>query len=274
MAVYRVEIAYDGAPYHGWQIQPNVPTIQGKVNAALTHIFGTPIHVGGASRTDAGVHAVGQVVSFAPPEGHRHMGRFELQRALNALLPDDISALRTDLIHELDHADRPFHARHCARGKIYSYRLWFNRIEDPFARRTHWAMRHPADEEVQARIKAAAERMLGTHDFAGFRASSCEAEKTVRHLYRVELIPPAAGHFSGRIIVQGTAFLKNMVRIIVGTLMDVGYGRIPPERIDQILQTGDRTLAGRTAPPHGLFLEEVFYPDFPWTQERWSSPPR
>lgn len=270
--IVRFELAYHGAAFHGWQIQPNDRTVQGTVHEALRSFLHTEAWTGGASRTDAGVHALGQVVSFAWPQGVRAMDRNEVQRALNAFLPADVSVRRLEFITDLDHNGRPFHARHCARGKRYRYHVWFGRVPNPFLTDRAWHVRRPPTARGWEAMNRAASMLVGQHEFAGFRASDCSATKTVRRLDRVEWEPGDAGPGHFGLVVQGTAFLKNMVRILAGTLVDVGHGRISLERVAEILESGDRTRAGRTAPPHGLFLEEVFYPDFPWQQAPWTMP--
>ena len=272
--IVRFELAYHGAAFHGWQIQPRDRTVQGEVHAALKQFLHRDVWTGGASRTDAGVHALGQVVSFPWPDDVRYMSPHEVQRALNAFLPDDTSVRRLEFITALDHQDRPFHARHCARGKRYRYHVWFGRVPHPFLLDRTWLVRRPPKPEGWEAMRAAAAALVGVHDFSGFRASDCTATKTHRRLDRVEWVRGAVGAHHYELVVQGTAFLKNMVRILTGTLLDIGCGRMEPDRIQRVLETGDRRLAGRTAPPHGLVLEEVFYPDFPWEHEPWTLSPR
>ena len=273
MAVIRFEVAYDGAPFHGWQVQPGSDTIQGQIERALSTLAGHPVSVNGASRNDAGVHALGQVVSLPIDRLQRPLELYTISRSLNALLPRQISVLRVERVDALDHRGRPFHARHCARGKIYRYSLWLNRIAHPHLHNRRWNLRSKPDEAGWQRMYQAADLLLGEHDFAGFRASSCDAPDTLRQLYRLDILRDPDG-CNVEILVHGSAFLKNMVRIIVGTLVDVGLGAIPLKRIQETLDTGDRRFAGQTAPPQGLCLEEIFYPDFPWTQDRWSFPTR
>ena len=277
MAVLRFEIAYEGAHFHGWQRQPQVATVQGEIEQAIATLFGQPLRVFGASRTDAGVHAAGQVVSLPLPEhaSGKVLTPYRIVRALNALTHESVSVMRAEIVEALDHQGLPFHARHCARGKIYRYHLWLSNIPHPMLRHTCWGLRRSPDAEGWARVRAAAARLIGEHDFAGFRSSSCDAPTTSRHIQRIELSLPQPGQWPrAEILVQGNAFLKNMVRILVGTLIDVGLGALPLERIDEILATGDRRLGGQTAPAQGLSLEEVFYPDFPWAWARWETPPK
>ncbi len=216
---------------------------------------------------------MGQVVSLTWPAGARPIQSYRLQRAFNALLPDDLSVLRLDQVNEVDHNDRPFHARHCSRGKRYRYHFWAHRIAHPLHRKTCWHLSRPPTPEGWDRAREAAALLLGTHNFQGFRSSNCTALDTVRHLNHIEIIPPPGGDdHRVTLLVQGTAFLKNMVRIIAGTLLDVAAGRKNLADIQYILETGDRSRGGRTAPAHGLLLEEVFYPNFPWKVPRWGTP--
>jgi tRNA pseudouridine38-40 synthase len=275
MRVLRLELAYDGASFHGWQIQSQPDTVQGELQRALGRLTKRPeLKVNGASRTDAGVHALGQVASIPWPDDARAIGPHELMRALDSLLPDPISVLRLEEVHALDHRGRPFHARHCARGKRYRYRIWASRLRNPFLASVAWQPRGLPDLDGWQRARDAAALLLGEHDFAGFRAADCAANDTVRTLHRLDLLPPADGDHTWEILVEGSSFLKNMVRVIAGTLFDVAYGRLSIDHVADALRTGDRARAGQTAPAHGLCLEEVFYPDFPWTLPRWSLPPR
>lgn len=270
--IVRFELAYHGAAFHGWQIQPNDRTVQGEVQDALRKFLHRDIKTGGASRTDAGVHALGQVVSFPWPEDVRYMGRHEVQRALNAFLPDEASVRRLEFITATDHLDRPFHARHCARGKRYHYHVWMGRVPHPFLADRSWQVRRGPTEQGWEEMRKASKMLEGIHDFAAFQAADCTIQKTMRRMYRVEWIKGDLGPNHHILVVQGTAFLKNMVRIMVGTLIDVGCGRLTTDRIAEVLETPDRRRAGQTAPPHGLWLDEVFYPDFPWEQEPWTMP--
>lgn len=268
-SVIRFELAYDGTDYHGWQIQTDPITVQGEVHRVLSEIFQEPAWVNGASRTDAGVHAWGQVVSFPYPDARSKPSPYTLQRALNGMLPRDMSVLRIEHVEGLDTNGRLFHARHSGRGKRYRYTIWPHRIPNPFLLRKAWRLRRAPDEDGWRRAAEAASRLVGTHDFSGFRAAGCEAQTTVRTLHRVEVTPPASPGDPAYVVVEGTSFLKYMVRIIVGTLLDIACGRRPIALIDEVLAAGDRRAAGQTAPPGGLCLEEVFYPNFPWSIDRW-----
>lgn len=248
----RLRVAYDGTSYHGWQIQPDVRTVEGALTQAACQMLNVShVKVQGASRTDAGVHALGQTAHIAFDAPRRP---WDFARALNALTDDDICVTR---VEEVDDA---FHARHDARGKIYEYRIWNHRFAHPLELRRTWNVRSRLDLGL---MRAAADALVGEHDFQAFRAQDCEAETTVRELHRVEV------HDDGpalRIVVEGTAFLKYMVRILTGTLIDVGRGHLPPERIGELLSgEAGREAGGQTAPARGLTLHTVHYPDWPWS---------
>lgn len=254
MKTIRLQIAYDGSAYCGWQIQPEVPTVEGVLTRAVTKLLGAeePVKVQGASRTDSGVHATGQVAHF------RHDSARELWvilRGLNALTDDDLWVMRAQ------EAPPEFHARHSARGKIYRYRIWNHRFEHPFLRVRSWRVGPRLDFKAMAQ---AATDFVGEYDFSAFRAADCESLTTIRRIKRVELYRRGS---ELEILVEGDAFLKYMVRIMVGTLVDIGLERLPEDTVRRALQSGDRLDAGQTAPAKGLTLEEVFYPDFPWQEE-------
>lgn len=260
MAMVRLAVAYDGTAYHGWQIQPDVPTVEGALQRAAARMLDRPlteVKVQGASRTDAGVHALGQVCHVSYEEREREP--WDFVRALNAMTDDDITVIRAEAV------DPSFHARHAARGKQYRYRIWNHRFAHPLQRLRCWQVPHRLDLDAVARAAAG---LLGTHDFSAFRASDCQATTTVRTLTRVELVA-APGH-QGRpmfdLMVEGDRFLKNMVRIIAGTLVDVGRGQLSADDIAPLLQSGERSRGGQTAPPQGLTLMRVDYPDYPWRQ--------
>lgn len=243
----KLQLAYDGAAFHGWAEQPTVPTVQGALRGALAQLLAcddADIVMQGASRTDAGVHALGQVVNV-----HHDTGRttWDFVRGLNALTPDDIT------VWSAEEVDDDFNARHDSRGKRYRYRIWPHRFPDPLRRAQTWHVRAPLDLDA---MRAAAAALVGTHDFQSFRAADCQAQSTVRELTRVELVEQ-----DDELVlwVEGTAFLKYMVRNIAGTLADIGRGHLAADAIPAILAARDRQAAGQTALPHGLTLMEVFY---------------
>jgi tRNA pseudouridine38-40 synthase len=246
MPVVRLVIEYDGTRYVGWQVQPNGPSIQAEVERAHATLRKAPVRVTAAGRTDAGVHALGQVLSFAE---ERPLPMEAYRKGMNALLPDDIAVREAGL--EPD----GFDARRSAAGKRYRYRIENGPTRAPLSRRVAWQQFRPLDV---AAMRAAAAHLVGRHDFAAFQASDCACEHAVRHLTRLDVL----GEPGGRIdfVVEATAFVKHMVRNLVGTLVEVGLGRRSPESMTALLASGDRTRAGPTAPPQGLCMEEVFYP--------------
>lgn len=242
----KLVLAYDGQDFHGWQAQPDRRTVQSEVRAVLQRIVRHPVNLLGASRTDAGVHAAGQVANFRtsapiPLEG--------LRRAIAHHLPADLALV------SICEVPVDFHASHCALGKLYRYRIFAGEAR-PATQRLQlysWHVWQPLDV---AAIAEAARRMVGTHDFAGFASSGSPRLTTVRTVRRVQ----ARG--AGRellIDIEGDGFLYNQVRNMVGTLYEIGRGRWKPQQVDQILATGDRRLAGMTAPAHGLCLQWVRY---------------
>ncbi|MFP4597663.1 MAG: tRNA pseudouridine(38-40) synthase TruA [Persicimonas sp.] len=251
---FRIVVAYDGTAYHGWQIQRNARSVEGELERAATRILDCgpdEVKVQGASRTDAGVHALGQVAHIAY-DLDKPRTAWDFVRGLNGLTDDDICVVYCEP------APADFHARHSARGKLYRYEIWNHRFPHPLRRHRSWREVGDFDLEVMRR---GARQLIGEHDFDGFRAADCHAETSVRELTRVEIFDDRP-----RIIieVEGTAFLKYMVRVIVGTLVYMGMGRKGPDTIARMLETKNRSLGGKTAPAHGLTLVEVFYPGFPW----------
>ena len=242
----RLTIEYEGEAYQGWQIQPGGPTVQEVLERALATVLREPVRVRGAGRTDAGVHACGQVaavrVTRVPPDLLR------LQKSLNALTPDDIA------IREIDVVGDDFDPRRDARSRLYEYRILNARAPSPFWRRHAWHVTPPLD---LAAMDAAAAALVGEHDFAAFCGADAEPVRTtVRRVIESRLLSTQAVLVYR---VEATAFLKHMVRNIVGTLVEVGLGQRPPSAIAEILDGRDRTRAGATAPPHGLTLVAVRY---------------
>lgn len=263
---YRLTIAYDGTRYHGWQEQigpdgtPLVPTVQTAVRQAIQHIARQPITLHGASRTDTGVHAIGQVAHF--DADHLTVPIDRLPRAINSRLPEDIEVRDARL------ADAGFDAISGARDKQYRYRLW-NTERRPLAyRHTVYHCWTPLDAEA---MRAAAAELVGEHDFAGFTNAGHGRVSTVRTLFACGVerhaltgsaggdANAAQGHAELHIVVRGNGFLYNMVRIIAGTLVEVGRGRFDVEHVRGLLAEGDRHRAGPTLPPQGLCLEWIRY---------------
>jgi len=242
----KLVVEYDGSDFCGWQRQENGPSVQQHLEEVLARMVGGPVTVVGASRTDAGVHALGQVASFQteasiPLDGFR-MG-------MNSLLPPAIAIVSAVEVA----AD--FHARFSARGKRYRYSILTRSSRAPLERHRLWH-KGGAVLDVPA-MRAAAAALLGERDWSAFRAAGCTAKNAVRRVDSIEV--SELGPYRIDIDVEGNAFLRNMVRILSGTLVDVGLGRIAPGQVTEIVESRDRTRAGPTAPAHGLTLVEVMY---------------
>lgn len=266
----KLTLEYDGTDFKGWQVQSRelggqdsaeAPrTVQGVVERALFKVTGRPVRIAGASRTDAGVHARGQVASLLLP-AEIELSNEQLCMALNSHLDKDVTAVRAD------YAPPDFHAMRDAAGKIYTYSIFQRRIRSSLLRRDHWHVRFALDAE---KMRAAARHLIGTHDFTSFatklketqakRAEDGKSElETVREVRRVEVRTDALMSERFVLEVEGSGFLYQMVRTIAGTLVDVGRGFRPPDWVAEALAAKDRRAAGPTAPPHGLCLEKVLY---------------
>jgi tRNA pseudouridine38-40 synthase len=241
----RLVVEYDGTSLCGWQRQSNGPTVQEHIESALASLLQHEVTIAGASRTDAGVHARGQVASFRTEKPIPLHG---IRRGLNSLLPDSIA------ITEAIEVDDAFHPRFSATGKHYRYTILVRADRSP--RWHHRAWHHPDPLDLAA-MREGAVWLLGEHDFAAFRAAGCTARTSIRRIDAID-VEPATGD---RVIVdvRGNAFLRMMVRILVGTLSEVGTGRRPAAQVAEILESKDRTKAGITAPAHGLELMTVRY---------------
>jgi len=254
MRSIKLTIAYDGTAYCGWQRQPTQPTVQGTLELAWMNITGEEKRITGSSRTDAGVHALGQVASV---ETESTLEAAVLQRALNAKLPDDIVVV--------DAADAPigFDAIRDTRRKRYRYQIHNSTIRHVFGRTSWWHVPQPLDV---FKMDRAGQTLVGTHDFASFQSSGSERESSVRTIYELAVTGQrqegaAAGQGRGgdwiTICVEGDGFLYNMVRTIAGSLVEVGRGARPVEWMADVLAAQDRKAAGPTAPPHALFLVRI-----------------
>ncbi|WP_461812622.1 tRNA pseudouridine(38-40) synthase TruA [Faecalimonas sp.] len=240
----KLTIAYDGTNYCGWQIQPNGITIEEVVNKALRKLTGENITVIGASRTDSGVHAMGNVAVFdtettIPPE--------RIAMAVNRILPEDIVVVKSEEV-ALD-----FHPRYCDCEKTYEYHIVNTRTLIPTKRLTNYFVSYELDIE---KMRKGAAYLLGEHDFASFCNIKTDVENTVRTVKELEILK---NNEEITIRISGNGFLYNMVRIIVGTLIRVGRGFYQPEQVKEILEAKNRKVAGVTAPPHGLMLMEIRY---------------
>lgn len=244
MRTLKLTIAYDGTRFVGWQRQAEGESIQGLVEDALAHFEGAPVTVHGAGRTDAGVHALGQIASV---QVTCHHDVTTMTRALNAHLPGDVRVL---LVEE---AAGDFHARFSARSKTYRYRIRNTPVADPFDRAFAWHLPEPLD--LHAMRRAAAD-VVGTHDFSAFKSAGTPTHSTVRTMISSELSD------SGGMVtydIAGDGFLRHMVRALVGTLVEVGRGWRKADNMTGLLHGAARVNAGATAPPHGLFLVRVDY---------------
>jgi len=240
----RLTVEYDGTDFVGWQRQPNGRSVQEVLEKALAELLGAAVPTAAAGRTDAGVHALGQVVAFDAP---RALPSKAYVRGLSDLLPGDLAVV------EAEEVPAEFDPRRWATGKRYRYLISRRQVRAPLLRRTHWEVFSALDVDA---MQAAAPPLLGTHDFSSFRAADCEAPHPRRTLRELDVQTVGA---ILRIEVEGTAFLKHMVRNIVGSLVEVGRGRRAPAWIGEVLAARDRTRAGPTAPAHGLTLVEVTY---------------
>jgi tRNA pseudouridine38-40 synthase len=248
MRTLRLLLEYDGSEYAGWQVQEGARTIQGEIESALFTLTQERIRARAASRTDAGVHARGQIVAF---ETNRdQIPEIGFQRGLNALLPPSIAVRQASV------AADGYQPRRSSRGKRYRYSYW-NAVERPaIDRKFVWFVRQRLDLES---MKMASRALLGTHDFQAFRSAACTSKHAIRTMYAIDV--SSGEHARILLDVTGNAFCRNMVRIIAGTLRDVGIGKIDPGEITSIIASRDRKRAGMTAPPQGLCLEEVIEDD-------------
>ena len=245
MYTYRLTLSYDGSRYNGWQKQGNTKnTIQEKLETLLSRLTGEEVEVNGSGRTDAGVHAMGQVASFRTAA---EQDCDSLLRDMRRYLPEDIGAV------VLEPAEPRFHARLNATGKTYEYRVWTEECPNVFERKFLYTVTEPLDLTA---MKKAAEHLTGTHDFMSFCANKRMKKSTVRTITELR-IDELGGEL--RFTVSGDGFLYNMVRILVGTLLEVGMGKRSPDSIPALLDAKDRSQAGYLVPPHGLRLEAVYY---------------
>ncbi len=244
MTTYKLRVEYDGTDYAGWQRQPGQPTIQAAIEDALARITQRPIRTVAAGRTDAGVHATGQVVSF---RSEKSLSSSEWTRALNGTLPKDIGILHTETV------DDAFHARYDARAKTYEYRILNQTTRPVLDRLRVWQIARPLDVD---RMRHASRHLLGQHDCTSFQGSPTDVRnpvcdiQLVHHVQEGPLI---------RFTIQADRFLKQMVRALLGTLVEIGHHQRAPDDLLTILEARDRQAAGRTAPPQGLYLRHVLY---------------
>jgi tRNA pseudouridine38-40 synthase len=255
MKKIRLLVEYDGTAYHGWQVQKDTLTVQGILEEKVLQVTGSTTSVIGASRTDAGVHAFGQVAVF------RTQSRLDagtIRRALNAVLPLDIRILAAEDVHDA------FHPREDADRKRYFYVIANQRTSSAFLYRYTWIVPQPLGigaMEESSRV------LIGRHPFSAFMGTGSDIQDTVREIYSLNVEKMNGVMFMGvslqgnfiRITAEANGFLRHMVRNIVGTLVEIGRGKLPSEQMGEILKSGDRKKAGQTAPANGLFLERIYY---------------
>lgn len=237
-------LEYDGTNYHGWQYQENAVTVQGVLRKAIMKVTGENIDLIGASRTDAGVHALYQVANF---KSNTKIPAEKLPYALNSVLPDDIAVVQAKDV------DNSFHARYSAKRKKYKYIILNRKFPMPTMRNYCWHIGYPLNIEE---MKKAASYLIGLHDFSAFRASGSSKTSSIRMVYHLTI---EKDEDFINIEIEANGFLYNMVRIIVGTLVYVGLGKIKADEVLDILESKNRTKAGITAPPQGLYLIKIMY---------------
>jgi tRNA pseudouridine38-40 synthase len=247
MSTFKLTIEYDGTDYHGWQVQPGMTTIQGILEDAVARIVGQGVHVMGAGRTDAGVHALGQVASLRASFGHPPD---TLRRAMTSALPPDI------VVTSVEDADDDFHAQRCAKWKRYRYTLLTRPYPSALDRRYTLFVPYPLDRDAMAE---AARALIGTYDFSAFRAADSSVQSSVRTILAAEF-RQERDHLIFDIVADG--FLRHMIRIIMGTLLDVGRGKLRTDDLKTILEGRNRNHASKTISSHGLCLLEVGYHPF------------
>lgn len=239
-------LSYDGRNYHGWQSQLNAVSIQDTLIAAASSLFNEQVKIIGCGRTDAGVHARKYVASLRTtsmiPTG-------KIAYALNSMLPNDIS------VKKVIEVDDDFHPVHSCIEKEYTYYIYTDKLRDPFLDKTALHYRYPIDIE---KLRNAAKQFLGTHDFSAMRSLGTPVKSTIRTIYKCDILKNSN---IISITISANGFLYNMARTIVGTLLDVVAGKTAPEDIKTILDIGNRSLAGATAPAHALFMTDIKYPD-------------
>ncbi|TYR78551.1 tRNA pseudouridine(38-40) synthase TruA [Priestia megaterium] len=237
-------ISYDGSQFAGYQVQPGKRTVQGEIETILSRMHKKKVGIYASGRTDAHVHAHGQVIHF---DTDLNIPCDKWKKALNSMLPDDI------VMKYVSEVDEHFHARFNVKAKEYRYHICRNENRNPFTR--YYAYHYPYKLDYM-KMKEAATHLIGTHDFTSFCSAKTEVEDKVRTIYEIDIYE---GNDQLVFRFVGNGFLYNMVRILVGTLLEVGQGKIKPVEIKAILESRARPKAGKTAPPQGLYLWEVFY---------------
>lgn len=244
MQTLSMLVQYDGSGYHGWQRQSRMKSVQQTLEKTLSKVFNQTIQIDGSGRTDAGVHALGQCISF---KVDLTMPIENVKFVVNRCLPNDI------YVKSVTVKSDDFHARYCSIGKTYVYKIYTNEARSPFLDKYNFHFAHALNETA---IREAMHYFVGTHDFKTFMASGSSTEHTIRTIYHFDL-EVSDNNFI--FTITGDGFLYNMVRIIIGTLLHVGTGKISASDIPSILVSGDRNRSKYTAPAHGLYLESVYY---------------
>lgn len=245
MRNFKMTIQYDGSRYRGWQkLGDSDKTIQGKIENVLREMTNEDIEIVGSGRTDAGVHAINQVANFHTKSS---MSIESMLDYCYRYLPEDI------VVTDLQEVDEKFHSRYNARAKKYIYRIWNDRFHNPFFRKYSWHISQDLNIDL---MREAAQYLLGEHDYTSFTTLKSKKKSKVRKLYSIDI---EKENKMVNIVFYGNGFLYNMVRIMTGTLIEVGLGRVEPQRVNDILSGMDRSLAGPTAPPNGLILYDVEY---------------
>lgn len=241
----KLTIEYDGTKYHGWQIQKNGITVQETIEKAISKLLGNDIRIVGCSRTDVGVHAYGQIAHFLTDS---NIPGDKFSYAINNLLPENI------VIKQSEEVSEDFHSRYCAKGKKYRYLIYNDAHASAIMRNRACHVRPKLNFEE---IQKASKYFIGQHDFAAFQATGGQVRSTVREIYNINVFNKDDNIIG--IEVSGNGFLYNMIRIIAGTLIYVGIGKIEADEIPKIIESLDRTRAGKTAPAQGLYLMEIYY---------------
>jgi len=247
---WLILLKFDGTHYHGWQVQPNLPTIEKKVEQAIKHLTGKFVEVNGSGRTDSGVHALNFTANFKVSTKKIETAE-EWRKALNAVLPDDI------VVKCLQSVPDEFHARHNAVGKRYRYLINNLPYKSAFSSNHSWWINKTLDTKL---MQEAALILSGVHDFSAFRSVNCTSKNPVKEIREIIITNKRLHCSTLQLEFEANSFLQHMVRIITGTLVEVGLGRRKKDDLFKVLESGQRKFAGVTAPPHGLYSLEVIYP--------------
>ena len=244
MRTILLNIEYDGTAYAGWQSQPSGNSVQDVVETALAQVLRQAVRIHSSGRTDAGVHARSMAAHFRA-ESNLPLSAF--REGVNRFLPRDV------VIREVREMPESFHARYSAKGKWYRYTIYNSDMRSPLAARTAWHLRGNLNLDA---LRAAAEFMVGRHDFQAFRSSGCVAKTSFRDIFQIDIIDDQQFIY---IDIKGSGFLRNMVRMMAGTLVEIGQGKRPASDLPKLLQGEKGVVCGATAPAHGLCLQEVWY---------------